>query len=214
MQTLLMKTLKETVKHWYIPLIVGIFFVIVSIVAFASPLGSLLTLSILFALSFLLGGIAEVFFSIANRSQMDNWGWTLAFGIITWIVGVLLLLNPSLSMTALAFYIGFVILFRSIATIGFAMDIKQYGNKNWIGILLLGILGTIASFILIWNPLFAGLSIVILVALSFLFAGLFNIYFAFQLKTLHNSSGEISAELKERYEVVMKEIREEQAHEG
>lgn len=209
METSFLKTIKSTIKHWYIPLLVGLFFVIVSIVVFVSPAESLKALSLLFALSFLLSGLSESFFSIANRDQLDNWGWSLAFGIITLMVGVLLLLKPTLSLTALAFYIGFVILFRSISTIGFALDVKKYGSKNWARLLVLGIIGTIVSFILIWNPLFVGLSIIILVALSFFFAGLFNIFFSLQLRILHKSSKTISAELVKRYDDLMIEIRNE-----
>ena len=209
MELSLIKSLKKTIKHWYIPLLVGIFFIIVSVVSFAWPESSLLALSLLFALSFLFGGLSEIVFSVVNREQLDNWGWSLAFGIVTSIVGILLLLNPALSITTLAFYIGFVVLFRSISTIGFAMDIKKYGSKNWGALLVLGIIGTIVAFILIWNPIFAGLSVVILIALSFLFAGLFNIFLSLQLRKLHKSSKKISAKLVEKYEDLMKEIREE-----
>ncbi|MDC7999903.1 DUF308 domain-containing protein [Aequorivita todarodis] len=209
METSFLKTLKQTIKHWYIPLLVGIFFVVVSIVVFSSPAGSLMALSLLFALSFLFSGLSESIFAFANKNHLDNWGWSLALGIITLIVGFLLLLNPALSLTVLAFYIGFVILFRSISTIGFAMDIKKYGSSNWGGLLVLGIIGTIVSFILLWNPLFAGLSVVILVALSFLFAGLFSILLSLQLRKLHKSSKKISADLVERYDELMKEIRAE-----
>ena len=209
MENLFLKSIKEVIKHWYIPLLVGIFFVIVSIVAFTSPASSLLTLSILFALSFLLGGISEVLFSITNKSQLENWGWSLAFGLITAIVGFLLLIQPIVSLAIMAFYIGFVILFRSVGAISFAIDIKRYGSKNWGGLLVLGVLGTLFSFILIWNPVFAGLSIVILIALSFLLTGMFSIFLALQLRKLHKNSKVISERLKERYEDLMKDIREE-----
>lgn len=209
MENLFLKSIKEVIKHWYIPLLVGIFFVIVSIVAFTSPESSLLTLSILFALSFLLGGTSEVVFSITNKSQLENWGWSLAFGLITAIVGFLLLIQPIVSLAIMAFYIGFVILFRSVGAISFAIDIKRYGSKNWGGLLVLGILGTLFSFILIWNPVFAGLGIVVLIALSFLLTGMFSIFLALQLRKLHKNSKVISERLKERYEDLMKDIREE-----
>lgn len=209
MQTLFLKTVKDVVKHWYIPLLVGIFFVVVSVVAFMSPMGSLITLSILFAMSFIFGGLSEVLFSIVNRERLDNWGWTLAFGIVTFIVGILLLSNPALSITTLAFYIGFLILFRSISAIGFAMDIKKYGNKNWVGLLILGVLGAVFSFVLIWNPVFAGLSVVMLVSLSFLSAGLFSVVLALQLRKLHKSSKKLSANLQQRYNALAQDIRDE-----
>lgn len=204
-----MKSIRNAIKHWYIPLLVGLLFVIVSIVTFTSPASSLLALAILFSLSLLFGGIGEIIFSVANKDQLENWGWSLAFGIITLVVGVLLLINPALSMTTLAFYVGFVVLFRSIAAISFALDIKRYGSKNWGGLLAVGILGAIFSFILLWNPAFAGMSIVIWVALSFLFTGLFSIYLAFQLRKLHKSSKGLSEKLKKRFLELQDDIREE-----
>ena len=194
METLFLKSLKEAIKQWYIPLIVGVFFVIVSVIVFTSPESSLLTLSFLFALSFLIGGLFEIIFSITNRYQLENWGWTLALGIITTVIGISLIIHPKLSISVLAFYIGFIILFRSISAIGFALDIKRYRGKNWGGLLTLGILGTIFSFILIWNPVFAGL---------------FSITLAFQLKRLHKSSKKLSEGLRRRFEELSRDIDNE-----
>lgn len=209
MQTLFLKTVKDVIKYWYIPLLVGLFFVVVSIIAFSSPMSSLLTLSVLFALSFIFGGLSETVFSFLNRDRLESWGWTLAFGVVTVVVGVLLLSNPALSITTLAFYIGFIILFRSVSAIGFAMDIKKHGSRHWAGLLILGILGAVFSFVLIWNPVFAGLSVVMLVALSFLTAGLFSMVLAFQLRQLHTSTKALSVQLKERYDALERDIREE-----
>lgn len=209
MNTLYLKTIQNALKHWYIPLLVGLFFVIVGIVTFTSPASSLLALSMLFSLSFLFGGISEIIFSVANKDQLENWGWSLAFGIVTLLVGILLLSNPALSMTTLAFYVGFVILFRSIAAISFAIDIKKYGSKGWGGLLVLGILGAIFSFILIWNPMFAGLSIVLLVSLSFILGGLFSIILSFQLRKLHKHSKQLSSNLKQRLTELSEDIRQE-----
>lgn len=210
MQSPFLNSIRNSIKHWYIPLIVGILFVVISIIVFTSPGISLLALSLLFALSFLFGGLLEIIFSIANRKQLDNWGWSLAFGIITFILGISLVSRPALTVGILSFYIGFLLLFRSIASIGFAFDAKKYGTKNWGGLLVFGILGAIASFILIWNPVLAGLSAVILVAVSFLFAGIFSIFLSFQLRKIHKSSKKVSAKLQARYDQVMEEIRLEQ----
>lgn len=202
-------SIKKSVKHWYIPLIVGILFVALSIVVITSPENSLLGLSIFFALTFLFSGLSEIIFSITNRSQLDNWGWSLAFGIITFVVGISLASYPALSLTVLAFYVGFLILFRSIAAISFALDIKKYGSENWVGLLIFGILGAIVSFILIWNPVFAGMSVLVLIALSFLFAGLFSIFLAIQLRKIHKSAKQMSPILKARYDSLMEDIRQE-----
>lgn len=209
MKNSFLSSLKNSVKHWYIPVVVGALFILVSMVVFTSPLSSLLTLSILFALSFLFSGLSEIIFSIANIDRLDNWGWSLVFGIITFLIGTSLIMHPELSITVLAFYVGFLLLFRSVSSISFALDLKKYGSKNWMILLIFGSLGAIASFFLIWNPLFAGLSVVILISTAFLFAGLFSILLGFQLRKVHQSSKQISAPLKKRYEDIMEEINNE-----
>lgn len=209
MQPSFLTSIKNTIKHWYIPLIIGLLFVTISIVVFTSPLNSLLALSIFFALTFLFSGLSEIIFAIANRNHLDNWGWSLAFGILTFIIGISLVIHPALSISVMAIYIGFLLLFRSVSSISYALDVKKYGSKNWSSLLVFGILGAIVSFILIWNPVFAGLSIVVLIALSFLFTGLFSIILSFQLRKLHKSSKNISAELRARYDDIMLEIRDE-----
>ena len=206
MDSLFLNSIKKSIKHWYIPLIVGILFIVVSVVAFTSPLGSLITLSLLFSLSLIFGGLSEVVFSVFNRNQISNWGWSMVFGIITMIVGFLLFSNPALSIISLSFYVGFVILFRSISSISFALDVKKYGSKSWSGLLILGILGAIFSFLLLWNPIFSGMSVVILIALSFLSAGLFSIYYSFQLRKIHKLSKDISPKIQERIDQIKRDL--------
>lgn len=67
-----LKPIKESVKHWYLPVISGIILILISLWTFRNPVESYVGLSILFSLSFLLAGTIEVIFSIVNRKQIDN----------------------------------------------------------------------------------------------------------------------------------------------
>ncbi len=191
------KTITNAIKYWYIPLIVGIIFSLTGIYTLFSPLESYLTLSVLFSLSFLLSGISEIIFSVSNRKEIDNWGWTLTFGIVTTLFGVLLLANPHISITTLPFYIGVVVLFRSITGIAYALDLKKYGAVEWSSLMIVAILGLLLSFILIWNPLFAGLTLVIWTGMALISAGIYSIYLSFKLKKLNAKSKQVPQELKE-----------------
>src|SRR5690554_2749322 len=188
MNSYILSSLKDTLKHWYIPLIVGIVFILTSIAVFSTPLNALLTMAIFMSISFIIGGIFEIIFAITNHKAMDNWGWTLAFGIFTLIAGIVLVTNPGLSILTLSLYVGFAILFRSIASISFAIDIKRYANSHWKGLLALGIVGVILSIILLLRPIYAGLSAVYLMGFGFLFSGIFSVYWAFQLRKIYRMS--------------------------
>ena len=88
-------------------------------------------------------------------------------------------------MITLPFYVGFTLLFRSISGIVSAYEMKQYGILDWGTLMVTAVLGLIFSFILIWNPVFAGINIVVWTAIVFLILGGFTIYLSFKLKKLN-----------------------------
>ena len=208
MRKSIFKTFNDTIKHWYIPAIVGSIFIVVGIYTFASPATSYVALSILFSLSFLFSGISEIVFSLTNRNEMDNWGWVLAFGLLTTVIGGLLLSNPAVSMATLTFYVGFLILFRSISALSFSLDLKDYGIGDWGALMALGVIGLIFSIIMIWNPAFAGMTIVIWTGLAFITTGIFSLYMAFKLKKLNELPQKMSEDLKLRHRQLQQEISE------
>ncbi len=171
--------IRKDLKNWWAPLLIGVLLIVTAIWTFTSPMSSYLALSILFSISFLVSGILEIYFSIANKEAITNWGWNLAFGIITAIVGVMMLINPEISMVTLPLYVGLVILFRSIMAIGWATDISE-GS-----LMILGILGILFAFVLLWNPVFAGMTIVFWTGFSFLISGIFSCYLAFKLRKVY-----------------------------
>lgn len=186
----------SAVKYWYIPLITGLILVGVGLWTFTSPMESYVALSIIFSVSFLVSGLMESFFAISNRKTMKNWGWSLALGILTLIVGFLLIRDPEMSMATLPFYVGFMLMFRSAGAIGYAFDLKDSKVLDWGNLLAVGILGLLFSFILIWNPAFAGLNLVVWTGLAFIFSGFFSIYLSIRLGKLHKKGKKIKEKLE------------------
>lgn len=203
------KTINNSIKHWYMPLIVGIIFILIGLYTFSSPLESYVALSILFSISFLISGFSEIIFSISNKDEIDSWGWSLTFGIITFVLGNMLILNPAISLTTLPFYVGFLVMFRSISSISFSLELKNFGIKNWKFIMLFAVLGLLFSFILIWNPLFAGITIVVWTGLAFIATGIFSVLISFRLKRLHNVANSIPDKFNQKYNSNRLEIENE-----
>jgi uncharacterized membrane protein HdeD (DUF308 family) len=204
-----LKSVKNSVKHWYLTLIIGIIFLGVGIVVFFTPLESYLALSIIFSVAFLLTGLLEIAFSISNRNELEGWGWHLALGIVTLLVGIMLVGNPAISMVTLPFFVGFVVLFRSIMAISTSLELRNYYIMDWGYLFGLGILGTIFSFMLLFNPSFAGLSLVIWTGLALVLIGIFSIYLSLKLKKLKDIPKTISAELKSKWNQIQSQITEE-----
>jgi len=192
METEIINRAKNVTKHWYLSLILGILFICVGIWVFMTPVSSYLALSILFSVTIFISGIFEIIYSISNRKEMDNWGWVLTGGIIDLLFGLWLMSSPLLSIAILPFVVGFILMFRSMMAIGFAFDLKDFADSGWGWLLALGILCLLFSFVLLWNPVFAGLTVVILTGCAFITLGIYRIILSFKLKHLHNLSKKIS----------------------
>ena len=130
MNTHSFETVKNPGKHWYLLLILGVVFVLMGVWILRIPDTALLALTIFFTATFLFSGIAETIFAISNRKIISNWGWHLAGGLIDLLIGILLLLNPGLSVIFLLFYVGFALIFRAVMTIGWAVDLNKMGYRN------------------------------------------------------------------------------------
>lgn len=202
----LLKSLTESVKHWYIPLILGIMFIVCGIYIFTSPLVAYLTLSVFFSVSFVVSGILDIIFSIRNAKIFKGWGWYLISGLLSLIMGIYLVTYPQLSMAVLPFVAGFTLMFRSFQLLGFSLDLKGHGVPNWGNSAILSILGVILSFMLLANPIFSGFSIVLLTGMSFLFTGIASSVLAFDLRKLKKFPERITKELKEKIENLQNEI--------
>jgi len=187
METSPLKTIKNGIKHWYLLLIAGLLYIAVGIWVLLTPVTSYLALALLFSISFIVSGISEIIFSISNRKELDSWGWKLAYGLLTAIIGLILLNSPLLTIATLPLYVGFVVLFRSIMAISFSIELSSYGVKQWGWLLFIGILGLIFSYILIWNPGLAGLTLVYWTGLALITLGIYSIYFSIQLNKLRKT---------------------------
>ena len=177
--------IKTIARNWYMELIMGILFILVGVWVFMTPASSYIAFSVFFAITFLITGIMEMSFAISSRKYVEGWGWSLAGGIIDTLIGLLLVSKPALTMTVLPFYVGFALLFRSSLAIGLSFELGRLKIPDWGLLLFIGILGAILAFIMIWNPAFAGLTIVAYTALAFLSIGIFRIYLSFRLQKLN-----------------------------
>jgi uncharacterized membrane protein HdeD (DUF308 family) len=190
------KSIKDTIKHWYLPLILGILFIAVGIWAIITPASTYLSLAILFSVTFFFVGLLEIIFSISFRKQLDGWGWTLASGILSLIIGVILILNPQISIITLPLFVGFVVLYHSIMAIVWSIELQRYKVPNWSWLLFTGIIGVIFSFFLIWNPVFAGLTVAVFTGIALITVGVFHIHFSIELKKLNKEFKDLTPSKK------------------
>lgn len=209
MNPLFLKQIKQSVKHWYIHLIIGLIFIAIGILVFASPVASYAALTIVFSISFLISGIMEIFFATSNRRVIENWGWTLALGIFTTLVGLILIVNPEISAVTLPLYVGFMLMLHSFWAIGSAFDLKDYGVSGWGVSLIIGILGVLFAALLIIRPVIGGVTLVIWTGLALITSGIFNLFLSTKMRKIHKNWDNITATTKAKLEEAQAQFWEE-----
>jgi uncharacterized membrane protein HdeD (DUF308 family) len=185
-----LKSIRKAINHWYLVTVIGVIFVLLGIWVFRTPMASYLILATFFSISFLAAGITEIAFALSNRKELDHWGWFFGSGILSTLIGFLLISNPTLSMITLPLYVGFGVMFRSISGISFAFKLKEMGSE-YHSILYLSLAGMVLSFLLIWNPGFVGMTLVTITALIFILLGVIAILLSMKMKKLHDLPGKL-----------------------
>ena len=184
-----MKTFIDTinfgVKNWWVSLLLGLLYILIAICLMFTPLASYVALSVLFSVSMFVSGTLEILFAVTNRKNISSWGWYLAGGIIDMIFGFYLIAYPLLSMEVIPFIIAFWLMFRGFSSVGYAMDLKRYGTRDWGWYIAFGILAVICSLIILWQPAIGALYAVYMISFAFLIIGFFRIMLSFELKSLH-----------------------------
>lgn len=177
--------MKIAIGNWYLLFIAGSIFVALGGWALITPLKSYFEFVLIFSISFMAAGFLEVAFALSNTKDFGDWLWPFVYGLVNFLIGLLLIANPEVSIFTLPVYIGFKLLFRSVITIGISLNFHKprlSGLDRWVGI---STIGMIFSLILLWNPNFAGLSLVVWRSIALITIGLYSICFSFKIKRLY-----------------------------
>lgn len=180
------KKIKKTINQWYLLILIGLLFIVLGSYIFIQPLVSFLTLASLVSITIMITGLLECVYAFMNRSNIDNWGWSLCQGLLNIIIGCFLYKRPDITADIFNFFIGFFILFRGIMGISYAIDLSNYKFSGWIWSLLLSILTLIMGIVLLINPVLTNTLLMYYIGVSFVFFGLFNCLIGITLKRLKN----------------------------
>ncbi|MBN1197925.1 MAG: DUF308 domain-containing protein [Bacteroidales bacterium] len=169
---------KQTNKHWYWILIKGIIMILLAVLILQNPGGSLLAIALYIGIGFLVTGLIVIVQGFALKKHFPNWGWRVFEGILDIVLGFILIAHPALTATVLPFIIGFWGVIY-----GFYLTIDGFsGDRNAVVKSITGILLLILSFLIMFNPVFAGVALVIWVGIILLIGGIYNVIGSFSLK--------------------------------
>lgn len=175
--------MNETRKHgvdWG-TFILGVLFILVSLISFQDPLGNLLAIVLVFAIFAIVKGIFEL---VIRRKIKNLTGYKtyvpIVVGVIDILVGVYLLFNLEIGVTLLPIIFALWFILDSFLGL-FTLDSAQIVGSGYFWFsLIINILGIIVGILLVMSPITSALTISFLVGFYFMLFGITNIVYAFK----------------------------------
>ncbi len=153
-------------------LLIGILLIVLGIAAFSHPIANSVVVAYVACILMIGYGVAEIVHYCSKRKASHLSGWVLADGIISTILGVMLLFMPGAQILGMAMVFAFWTLFTGVTRTSAAFAAKDLGLPNWGWILAAGILGCLIGMFLMFNPLYGIMAIGIFVPMVFIMQGI------------------------------------------
>ncbi len=175
-------------SHWWLVLVQGIAAIILGAFLLFRPGVTIATLIFFLGLYWLISGVITLVSLLWNREQ---WGLKLITGTVGIIAGLFIVRNPIISAfvvpAAYAFFLGILGI-----VLGIGQLIQAFRGGGW-GIGVLGVMSIILGFLLITNPVIAGLSLAFLLGILLIVGGIIALFAAFRLRGEHKAYEEAQA---------------------
>lgn len=120
----------------------------------------------------LISGIFHTISYFSDRKSQSVSGWVLADGILSILLGFLLLFNEFAGPEIIVLLFGMWVLFAGIMRTVGAFTAKQNNVQGWGWILTIGIIGIVVGFIALFNPIVSVIGVIIVVATFFIVQGI------------------------------------------
>ena len=166
------------------------------------------------AISYLVGGVlialgafAIIQFikniEISGKNDLD-----ILYGVVTIILGLLIVKNPKLIASVLPIIIGAAIIINSSTKLQYAFELKKENNQQWKTTMIISIISVICGVILLFNPFKGAVIITQTIGIFIIIYAVLDIVSTYIIKKnakyIHDA---ISAENKEATIIEEKEIK-------
>jgi uncharacterized membrane protein HdeD (DUF308 family) len=158
--------LREWTTGWWLLLVVGALSVVAGVIILFKPSDSLATLAVVAGIFVLVQGIMELVASFSRRTQ--NRGLVAVVGVLSAIVGILLIRHPIAGVAAIALFIGIWLVAVGVVRLVVAFDEPAQRTWNFV----VGALEIIAGVVIVASPDIGFATLALLVGIAFIVNGI------------------------------------------
>jgi uncharacterized membrane protein HdeD (DUF308 family) len=113
-------------RGFFLHLLGGVLYLVVGALIVFDPLGGAVALTILLAAFLIVQGVFQIIFAWQLR-PLSNWGWAMANGILSLVLGVLIWMEwPSSALWVLGLLVGIHLVFSGWALIMIGLSVRRH----------------------------------------------------------------------------------------
>lgn len=183
MTSSIIDTARETIKFWWLQVLLGVVFIFSGFWVLTNPIEGYIALSIVFGVLMFVSGFTELVFSFINKDQMENWGWQFMGALFDFLIGLILVSFPKLTMQVIPFLVAFYFMFKGFGEMSLAIDLKgKGGDVSWGWLMFFGILAVALGLLILYRPQIGGLTVVFYTGVAFTMVGVFKVLVGLKLR--------------------------------
>ena len=170
------------------------------------------------SISYIIGGILILlgFFGLVDYIRKIDTelktGVDLVYGVVTVILGVLIVMNPKAIASIINYVLGIIIVISSAVKLNYAIQLKGNNNSLWKSTIIFSLITTICGLILIFKPFTGAIVATKIIGVIVLIYAILNIISTFTIRKevlrLHKALTDANNEKITREAEVVEETEE------
>lgn len=155
------------------------------------------------------GTFALIRYVSVNKKGFDASELDLLYGIVTIILGILIITHPQAIASIIPIILGIAIIISSASKIQYAFNLKNNENELWKMTMIIAVISTICGIVLLFNPFAGALLLMRIVGIFIVIYSILDIVSTYIIKKNVDEFKSIARENFTEAEVV--EVQEEHA---
>jgi uncharacterized membrane protein HdeD (DUF308 family) len=170
-------------RAWWLPILRGIVLLILGLLMLIQPKWSLAALVWIFGIFVILDGVIAIVQWFGNRKEPGA-GWFLLSGLMSVVLGVVVVVWPSATVTVLFYLIAAWVLLLGILAIITSAVLYRAHDEGWYWVLTFGLVSFLFSLLLFTHPQLVPTVIVVLLGMFAFVGGVVQIVSGFATRRL------------------------------
>ncbi len=173
---------REVSGAWWLLLAVGLLFVAAGVVVLAQPDISLSTLAVIAGIILLVDGVYAI--AVSFSKSTESRGMVALIGVLSLIVGIVLVRHPFSSVEVLALFVGIWLVVVGAVRLIDAFSFRE--GRGWN--LLVALVEIVAGVVIVSSPDIGVTTLALLVGIAFILRGIGLCVTSWALRSVHRAA--------------------------